>query len=341
MRTTFAGRAVRLRLVLAGPVPRTLRTLAGRAATRQFQAPDPCAPGCRAGGGAATSPAHATSGAGRKGGSGGLDLARGRSPRRLGDAGPRLRSRPPARTALALVLPLLIAVFVTTIASAQSVADLVAKNLAARGGAERLKAVDALKITGRMKSMGLDLPLTIWRRRPNLVRQEMRLQDRAIVQAFDGERAWTVNPLAGSDEPQEIRGQPADMMREQSDFDGPLVDYQQKGSAIEVEGPDTVEGVKAIVLKITLKSGRVQRVWLDADTGLEVKSASEVPQGPRTVRVETILSDYRPEDGLVMPHRLRTFVDGQLQADVTIDRIEVSPRIDPAIFRMPGRGAGG
>jgi outer membrane lipoprotein-sorting protein len=220
-------------------------------------------------------------------------------------------------------------------AGAQTVADLVAKNLAARGGAERLRAVDALKITGRMQSMGLELPLTIWRKRPNLVRQEMHLQDRAIVQAFDGERAWAVNPLAGSEAPQEIRGEPAEMMREQSDFDGPLVDYQQKGSTIEVEGPDTVEGTRTVMLKITLKSGRVQRLWLDADTGLEVKSASEVSQGSRTVKVETLLSDYRPEDGLVMPHRLRTFVDGQLQADVTIDRIEVSPRIDPAIFRMP------
>jgi outer membrane lipoprotein-sorting protein len=265
------------------------------------------------------------------------------APRRRGRFGSDLgdRARPRSGLALATAAAALILAFAEPAASAQSVADLVAKNLAARGGAERLKAVDALKITGRMKSMGLDLPLTIWRKRPNLVRQEMRLQDRAIVQAFDGERAWTVNPLAGSDEPQEIRGQPADMMREQADFDGPLVDYQQKGSAIEVEGPDTVEGAKAVVLKITLKSGRVQRLWLDADTGLEVKSASEVPQGPRTVRVETVLSDYRPEDGLVMPHRLRTFVDGQLQADVTIDRIEVSPRIDPAIFRMPGRGAGG
>lgn len=247
---------------------------------------------------------------------------------------PRLRQRR-HRGIVAPLLPVIFILVCAATAGAQSAAELVAKNLAARGGAERLKAVDALKITGRMTSMGLDLPLTIWRKRPNLVRQEMRLQDRAIVQAFDGERAWAVNPLAGSEAPQEIRGEPAQMMREQSDFDGPLVDYEQKGSTIEVEGPDTVEGTKAVVLKITLKSGRVQRIWLDADTGLEVKSASEVQQGPRTVTVETLLSDYRPEDGLVMPHRLRTFIDGQLQADVTIDRIEVSPRIDPAIFRMP------
>lgn len=246
----------------------------------------------------------------------------------------RLRHRR-RRSLVAPPLPVIFVLVLATTAGAQSAADLVAKNLAARGGAERLKAVDALKITGRLKSMGLDMPLTIWRKRPNLVRQEMRLQDRAIVQAFDGERAWAVNPLAGSEAPQEIRGEPAEMMREQSDFDGPLVDYQQKGSTIEVEGPDTVEGTKAVVLKVTLKSGRVQRIWLDADTGLEVKSASEVRQGPRTVSVETILSDYRPEGGLVMPHRLRTFIDGQLQADVTIERIEVSPRIDPAIFRMP------
>lgn len=236
---------------------------------------------------------------------------------------------------LAATATTVLAAFVPTPAGAQTAADLVAKNLAARGGVERLRAVDGLKITGRMQSMGLELPLTIWRKRPNLVRQEMRLHDRAIVQAFDGSRAWSVNPLAASEAPQEIRGEPAEMMREQSDFDGPLVDYQQKGSAIEVEGPDTVEGKRAVVLKITLKSGRVQRLWLDADTGLEVKAASEVSQGSRTVTVETLLSDYRPEDGLVMPHRLRTFVDGQLQADVTIDRIDVSPRIDPAIFRMP------
>ena len=236
----------------------------------------------------------------------------------------------------ASMLTILAAVATAPGALAQSVDDLVAKNVKARGGLDKLKAVDAVKFTGRLSAGGMDLPFTLIRKRPNLVRQEMQFQDKTIVQAYDGEHAWAVNPMMGTDKPQEIRGPQVEMMRDQVDFDGPLVDYKQKGHAIEVVGPDTVNGAKAVKLKITKKSGQVQSLWLDAESGIELKSATEVTQGDQKVTIETLLSNYKAVDGVLFPFSMQTVINGAPQSQMTVDKIDLAPTLDPGIFKMPG-----
>jgi outer membrane lipoprotein-sorting protein len=236
------------------------------------------------------------------------------------------------------ILTMLAAVIVVPTVTAQSVDDLVAKNLKARGGAARLKAIDAVKFTGRLDAGGMELPFTLIRKRPNLVRQEMQFQGKTIVQAYDGEHAWAVNPMMGTDQPQEIRGQQAEMMREQVDFDGPLVDYKQKGNVIEVVGPDAVGSAKAMKLKITKKSGQVQWLWLDAESGIELKSATEeIAPGDQKLTIETVLSDYKAVDGIQFPFTMETIVNGAPQSKMTVDQVDLSPTIDSAMFKMPAK----
>lgn len=220
---------------------------------------------------------------------------------------------------------------------AQTADELVARNLDARGGAEKLRAVQAMKLTGTLTAGGMTFPVTILAARPNLTRQETRVEGQTVIQAFDGERAWVVNPMAGSAEPQEIPGPPAQRTKMQGDFDGPLVDYRQKGHRIELVGPDTVQGVAAMQLRLTRKDGVVQQIWLDATTGLEVKSAAEIVQGGQTIRIETLPSDYRTVNGLKVPFVIQTIVNGQPQSSIKLEAVDLAPKVDPSVFRMPVR----
>lgn len=242
-----------------------------------------------------------------------------------------------ARTFRSMLIGLAIAL-TATIVAAQTADELVARNVAARGGAEKLKAIQAMKLTGTLVTAGMQFPVTILTKRPNLVRQEMRVENRVIVQAFDGTRVWTINPIMTGDEvPQEITGPQSEMMREQAEFDGPLVDYRAKGRRIAVEGPDMVGATKAVRLGITGKGGLALRMWLDADTGLVLKSASEVMQGEQRVTIETLLSDYRSVDGITIPHKMETLINGQPQAVITVDGVDLAPVVDPTTFSMPRR----
>ena len=89
------------------------------------------------------------------------------------------------------------------VARAQTVDEIVAKNLQAKGGAEKWKAVTSVKMTGKITMQGMELPLTVYAKRPNFNRQEVIVQDRQVIQAFDGTTAWLLNPMMGAKEPQE------------------------------------------------------------------------------------------------------------------------------------------
>jgi len=222
-------------------------------------------------------------------------------------------------------------------ASAQTVDELLAKHFESRGGLDKLKALNTVKMVGTVSGRGSEGTMTAWTKRPNLMRQEMGAEGQQVIQAFDGVRAWTVNPMMGMMAPTELPAALADQIRTASDFDGVLVDYKAKGHTIEIVGPDTVEGAKVVKLKVTTKAGLSQYVSLDATTGLERKISAEIEQGDRKMTVETFMSDYRPVSGIVVPFSVRRYVNGQLAAEIAFRTIEFNVPIDDSVFRMPGK----
>jgi len=233
----------------------------------------------------------------------------------------------------------ILAAGIAATASAQTADELIDKNLAARGGLDKLKAITTMKMTGKMVTQGQEMQVIFWMKRPNLVLQEMTFQGQKMARAFDGQKGWMLNPFMGSSTPQEIPGPQSELMKDNSDFDGPLIDYKAKGSKIELVGPDTVDGTKAYRLKVTLKNGKVTDVYLDAATGLEIKLVNELNQGGQKVKIETLPSNYKAVSGVLMPHTIKSLVNGQVQAEVTVDSIEIGIPIDDSVFKMPRKGA--
>jgi outer membrane lipoprotein-sorting protein len=220
--------------------------------------------------------------------------------------------------------------------TAQPTVDaLVARNLQAKGGEAKLKAIQSMRMTGRVSIQGMELPMTITARRPNLMRQEMQIQDKRIVTAFDGQKAWMINPMTGSEAPQELTGPQADMAKDQADFDGALVDWKAKGHTVELVGTEEVGAVKAQKVKVTKKNGQVQYFFLSPDTGLEIKTTTEVLQGGTTMTVETELSDYRSVDGIMLPHALKTSINGTPTASIVVEKIELNAPLEESLFSLP------
>jgi outer membrane lipoprotein-sorting protein len=242
------------------------------------------------------------------------------------------------RTAMALTL----VVGVAGALQAQTADELVAKNLAAKGGVAKLKAVQGMRISGHVTlpsaQGGVEIPMTILTKRPNRFRQESTVQGTKIVIAFDGTQAWMVNPLMGADTPRPITGDQAELLKQQADLDGPLMDYKTKGTTIEVVGSETLDGKRVNKLKVTPKSGRVVYLYLDAETGLETKTTMDAPADPNSgappAMLEIQFSNYQNVGGLMMPHSISQKLNGQV-AQVNIDKIELSPAIEDSVFAMP------
>ena len=52
---------------------------------------------------------------------------------------------------------------------------------------------------------GMELPM-VYAKRPNLNRQKIMLQDKRLVQAFDGTTGWLLNPMMGATHPRKSQG---------------------------------------------------------------------------------------------------------------------------------------
>ena len=231
----------------------------------------------------------------------------------------------------------LAALFIAGSASAQtpSADELVAKNLAARGGEAKLKSLNSMKLTGSVSAQGMDIPLTVLTKRPNKMKQEMTMQGQKVVQAFDGENVWGVNPMMGSTAPRVIEGPTADALKTRSIFDGPLVGYKDRGDTLEVVGPADVEGVKTWKLKLTRKDGQFMHIFLDAETGLDKQWTATMDQNGMTMEIETLITDYQPIDGVMVARSMRSMMGGQQVAAVKFATVEFNVPVEDSEFVMP------
>ena len=220
-------------------------------------------------------------------------------------------------------------------ARAQTAEQIVALNLEAKGGAEKLKSVSSVKITGRLSMQGGEAPMVVYAKRPNLLRQELNVPAGKAVTGFDGTTAWVIPP--GGSVAREVTGPQAEGMRSSAEFDTPLLDYAAKGYKVALVGKEKVRDAEAHHLTLTRKDGKVEHYYIDTRSGLELKRAAEVDAGAGKQMLESELSNYKSVDGMMIPHSVKQTVNGAPVMEMTIDKLEFNTAVDNGLFRMPGK----
>jgi outer membrane lipoprotein-sorting protein len=257
-----------------------------------------------------------------------------------------------------------------------SAAAIVDKNVAARGGLPAWRSVQTLTLTGRLgaggnqratlsipvpgghKPQGADLPqrraeevqlpFVMELKRPSKVRFELQFKGQTAIQVFDGTQGWKLRPFLNRNDVEPFSPEEMKTASAQGELDGLLIDYAAKGTQIESDGTEKVEGRDTYKLKLTLKSGDVTHVWVDSQTFLEAK----VQGRPRRLdgtdhSVEVYYRDYRPVNGLQIPFVLETRVlpvaktatglrDTPVPSEkIVIEKVTVNPKLDDSQFAKP------
>ena len=275
----------------------------------------------------------------------------------------------------AVCICLTFAVSFAAVAPAQvglSAAQIVDKNVAARGGLQAWRAVQALSLQGKLGAGGnqratlaapvpnqksvetivprrpveeAQLPFRMELKRGRKERFELQFNGKTAVQVYDGTNGWKLRPFLNRMEVEPYTAQELKNASMQADLDGPLVDYVAKGSRVELEGLEKVEGRDTYKLKLTLKSGQSLHVWVDAETFLEAKVEGHPRRLDGTEHpVEIYYRDYRTVDGLRIPFVLETkvlpvakttlgFKDTPVPTEkIIIDNVAVNPKLDESRF---------
>jgi len=232
----------------------------------------------------------------------------------------------------------LLAVFFLTglMICGQTLDDILAKNYQARGGLDKLNALTSMKMSGKIviPAQGIEMPMVMWQKHPNKMRVENTFQEKVIVQATDGQKAWWIMPFMAP-AAQEMSQEQDQQIKDQADFENPLVVYKEKGYKLELLGKEDLVGTMIFKLKLTKTNGREIYYYLDASSGIELKSTMVLKSGASETVNEIIFADYKLVKGLLMPFHFENKTNGQTQAQLTLAAIEINPAIDDAIFVMP------
>ena len=219
----------------------------------------------------------------------------------------------------------------------QSAEELVNKNIQAKGGIDKIKAIHSIRITGKFTAGGGFTAATGQENvRPNLVRETFSLQGMTSVTAYDGTTGWQIQPFGGHKDPEFMGEDDLKDLLLHADFDGPLVDYKEKGNTVEFLGHDVVDGDDALRLKVALKDGDILYYYLDPDTFLEIRT--EVQKFIRGSVRESVteMGSYKPVAGVMYPFSISQGSKANPAAQTTtIEKIEVNVVIDKADFAVP------
>ena len=244
---------------------------------------------------------------------------------------------PPTIRLLTLLLSL---TFFSVFISAQTVDEIIAKNIQARGGLEKIRSMQSLRTTGKVVMGGMRISFVEENKRPFKVREEQILQGMVGIDAYDGKVAWHIVPWEGRKDPDLLSADDRKGLVEDADIEGQLVDYKNKDHRAEYVGHDSVEGTDCYKIKLTLATGDVRYYFIDCDTFLELKEENELNIRGTVRYTETFYGDYEKVDGMYFPFAIETGNKGDTdRVKMTIDKVVVNPPLADSRFTMPAPAA--
>jgi hypothetical protein len=220
---------------------------------------------------------------------------------------------------------------------AQTTDEIIARFLKTVGGMDKIDSVKSLRRVGKFQSGGgTEYRVAEEYKRPNLARQEYTIQGMTAVYAYDGRNGWKIEPWQGKKDPEAMGEEELKSIIEDADFDGPLVNYRQKGNKIEYVGVDSVEGTDTFKLKVTSPNGDVRYYYLDTDYYVPIKiDTKRIVRGAER-EYESIIGDYKEVNGWYLPYSFETKSKGSATSQkIAWESMTANVPLDDSRFGMP------
>jgi len=234
-------------------------------------------------------------------------------------------------------VPVLMAAFAfACIARAQTVDEIIAKNIQAHGGVEKLKSINTARTTAKFSQGPFRAEVMQENKRPGKVREEFIIQGMAQVQAYDGKAGWQINPFGGRRDAELMSQDDLKSLVVDADIDGPLVDYKEKGHKAELVGHDSVEGTDCYKVKLSMKNGDVRYYYLDTDSFLELKLEIQTTIRGALQETEIYYGDYEKVNGVYYPFSVEQAPKGSSsRSQISVEKVEQNVPLDDARFSVP------
>jgi outer membrane lipoprotein-sorting protein len=217
-----------------------------------------------------------------------------------------------------------------TVISAQSLEEIVKKYTEANK-LDKVANLKTIKITANMSVMGMEMPMVMWMKNPNKIKSVTTFNGQDMVQVFDGEKGYVVNPMTGSTDPVEMTPDQVKQTLRGSMFQNYLANYLKNGQ-LALDGEDKVNDKPAYKIKATVEGGTVINMFIDKSSYFLVKTSTTTSQGGMTVTIDSYPTDYTETSGVMIPMKTSTSAQG-MDMVITFSKVEVDVPIEDTIFK--------
>ncbi|WP_020595093.1 DUF4292 domain-containing protein [Spirosoma panaciterrae] len=219
---------------------------------------------------------------------------------------------------------------------AQTADEVIDKNIAALGGADKLAAVKTLQYDQSLSIAGMDLSGKSSIVVGKSMRQDISVMGQQITNVVDGDKGWTINPMQGGSTPTAL---PEDQVKIQkgntSVMGADLLVAKTQKYPVELVGKEK-QGEKDVYnLKVTRPEG-VANYYVDASTYQITGMKATVNVQGQSGDIKLKYGGYKTIEGLTVPTTIDMETPGAPgPITITISNIVFNPTIDPSTFAMP------
>jgi len=231
----------------------------------------------------------------------------------------------------------LFVIALTTISFAaisQTVDEVVDKHLAAVGGKDKWKAINSVIMEGSMEVQGASVNITSKILQGKGSRQDINVMGMSGYTIITPTAGWTYMPWAGQSNAEAMADSLVKMAGDQLDAQGSLVDYKTKGNQVELLGKEDVDGKPAFKLKVTRPTGKVETIFIDANSYYNVKTVAKQNVNGQEVEGTVYYSDFQKQgDGYVFPMKINMPMGMGMNADFVLSKVSVNQPVDESVFK--------
>ena len=212
---------------------------------------------------------------------------------------------------------------------AQTADEIVNKHVTAIGGLDAWKKVNSMVTTGTIKMQSAEIGVSQTILNGKGSRQDITAMGMSGYQIVTPVSGWNFMPFQGQKAPEPITADELKEAQDDLDVQGSLIDYKAKGHTVEYLGTDDVEGVNAYKLKLTLKNGKVQTIFIDPKNYYIIRVITKQKANGKEMEVTTNISNYQKlPEGIMVPWSI-----GLPFGEMIISKVEINKPVDENIFK--------
>lgn len=230
--------------------------------------------------------------------------------------------------------------FFAAFGQAQNAEEIIAKHIAATGGADKWAKVTSMKSDAKISADGapgmtIEMSMTVLR--DKAIRMDVAVMGMTQSSAISGDKGWSTNPFAGKTDPEPMTADQVKSMQEMTDVDGALVGYKEKGYTVEYVGTEDVDGTETLKIKVDKGNKKVEYCFFDPANYYQIKSIQTEEVDGKQVESATVYSNFKTQDGLVMPFTMQQANPMMGNSTITMTAVTLNPTVDEKIFEMPAK----